>query len=258
MNIKTNLCALLLLSITVPILCNTADTSIKQSKSNLVELVRQQYEQILNYDATEWAKDGEVIKEYKKLAEQSFNVMSEAINKLTDAHASEVYNWLKNKMLSPQPKFQEYGIKCGAAGMKLGTFLQEGKNITKQMLREEFSFVPEFTKKEIETPDTELTNLIISLLEKQEGTADLISRVKKSSEKTIAFSQKHTDVLVNFMFEAMVDALHKSFQNSESLMEKGKETLERNKQICDEVGVSQEELIQVTSDNLLATVHQQQ
>jgi len=256
MNIKTNFCALLLLSITAPALSNT-DASIKESKRNLVELVRQQYEQILNYDSTECTKDGEVIKEYKKLAKQSFNVMSEAINTLTDTHATEVNNWLKNKMMSPQPKFQEYGIKCGTAGMKLGTFLQEGKSITKEMLREEFSFVPEFTKKEIATPDTELTDLIISLLEKQEGTADLNSRVKKSSEETIAFSQKHTDVLVNFMFEAMVDVLHTSFQNSEILMEKGKETLERNKQICDEVGVTQEELIQATSDNLLAAVKEQ-
>ena len=247
-------CALLLSCVTGSIVCTVPETNTSSLKKNLMTLLSQQYEQILSYNVDD-REEADVIDKYKKITRQTLETMTEAVNALTDEHAQEVNAFLKNTMMNPQPKYQEYGIKCGSAVLKIGKKLEEGKTITKEMIREEFSFVPEFSKKEVNRVDTELTDLIVTLLEKQNNSYEIANKVKKATQKSMEYAQNNSEVICNFAFESMVDLLHESFQSTENLIAAGQKSAEYNKEICNEVGVSQEELIQANSDALLASIN---
>lgn len=261
-----HICALSLMSITALSFCDqieqpTTSAKTNEEKKNLIELTRQSYSQILSYDPEENKKDADIIKEYKKLVEQSLDSLSEAVNALTDKHVTEVNNLLKNKAMNPSPEFQEYFTKCGVAGMKLGEQLQGGKTITKEMIKEQFSFVSEFTKGEIDKPNTELIEYVISLLEKQENSKRLVKRIKKNSDTCIAFAKKHSEEILNFLFEAMIHELYNDFSSAEALAEKNKDNNEWGNKLCDEIGMSNEERNQIgqkTIDEIIACKQSQE
>lgn len=247
-NKRFSLLTTLLLPISTIALCNQhIDKSERSqsdfSKANLIEFIRQQHSNILNCE--DKTQNGEVIKEYKQLAEQALNTTIEAIHTLSNPQIESLKTWFKNKILNPSKDAHEYTTKTAKAGVELG-LLQDGTAITKDMIREKFSFIREFSSKNIQNPDREYTNMIIELLEKQGNSQEMINKLKEIDDTIAEFTQKNRSVIVNFLFEAMVDRLYHEFQASDSFNEDRMQNQEQAKQFANELGISNKEAQQFT------------